>query len=109
MGSRSSRKARSRAVDDLGAQLFLRAQRQGHSHLLQVGMFFQGAFGASLICSANRLSAQHRAVLGGSLRLVENLDGDRITAIDQRRKPTSVCPPFLISMSSGSSPNVQVV
>ena len=49
-------------------------------------------------------------MLGGRhLGLVENLDGDRITAIDQRREAHQRLPALLISISSGSSPNVQVV
>ena len=74
-------------VDDLGTQLFLRAQRHiGHSHLLQVGDVLFKVL-ERVLDLQRKQATQTRTVLGGRhLRLVENLDGDRITAIDQRRE-----------------------
>jgi hypothetical protein len=57
-------------------------------------MFFSRYLSASLICSANRRRRPGAVLGGGHLGLVEDLDGDRVADVDQRRKADQVCPPL---------------
>src|SRR3989344_4618088 len=76
-----------RHVDDLGAQLFLRAQGHvGHGHFLQIGdVFFQVL--ERVLDLQRKQAAQARAVFGGGdFGLVKNLDGHSVAAVDECRK-----------------------
>jgi hypothetical protein len=76
-----------RHVDDLFSQLFESAQRHvGHGHLLQIrDVLFQVL--ERLLELQREQAAQSGAVArGGNLRLIEDLDRDRVADVDQRRK-----------------------
>jgi hypothetical protein len=76
-----------RHVDDLFSQLFESAQRHvGHGHLLQIrDVLFQVL--ERLLELQREQAAQPGAVArGGNLRLIEDLDRDRVADVDQRRE-----------------------